>query len=177
MTEIVRMSELNPKRVHGFELKPQAEALQALAQALGITSVRKLRFKGTLSAQGQSDWKLDGHLGATVTQPCVVTLAPVTTRIEEPVQRLFLADWVEPEDAEVEMDGDDTSEPLPATLDLAAVAEEALALALPPYPRAQGAELGKMVVTEPGLAPMDDEAAKPFAGLADLKKKLEGGPH
>jgi len=45
---------------------------------------------------------------------------------------------------------------------------EALALALPLYPRAPDADLGEAVFTTPGQAPMTHEAAKPFAGLADL---------
>ena len=41
-------------------------------------------------------------------------------------------------------------EPLPQALDLGEVMVEALALALPPYPRAPGVELGEVVATEPG---------------------------
>jgi hypothetical protein len=44
--------------------------------------VRKLRFIGTLEPEGAQDWRLTADLGATVVQPCVVTLAPVTTRLE-----------------------------------------------------------------------------------------------
>ena len=51
----------------------------------------------------------------------------------------------------------------------------ALALALPLYPRAPGAELGQAVFAEPGTAPLKDEDLRPFAGLAGLKAKLEGG--
>jgi hypothetical protein len=32
-----------------------------------------------------------------------------------------------------------------------------------------------MVVTEPGVAPMRDEDARPFAGLAGLKDQLSDG--
>ena len=50
---------------------------------------------------------------------------------------------------------------------------EALALALPDFPRAEGVELGPAVFTEPGATPMTDEAAKPLAGLADLRDRLK----
>ena len=50
---------------------------------------------------------------------------------------------------------------------------EALALALPPFPRLEGAELGNIAVTERGITPMSDDDAKPFAGLGDLRKALE----
>ena len=50
---------------------------------------------------------------------------------------------------------------------------EALALALPPFPRAPGAALGDAVFSEPGKAAMHDRDTRPFAGLADLRKSLE----
>jgi uncharacterized metal-binding protein YceD (DUF177 family) len=116
---------------------------------------------------------LRGRLGATVVQPCVVTLEPVTTRIEAPVERLYQADWVEPEAEEAESPEDDRIEALPEVLDLGALIEEALALALPLYPRAAGVELGEAIYTEPGAAPLTDEAARPFAGLKGLIDKAD----
>ena len=73
------------------------------------------------------------------------------------------------------MPEDDTAEPLPEVIDLTEVTREALALALPLYPRAPGAELGEAVFAAPGTAPIRDEDLKPFAGLAALKAKLEPG--
>ena len=71
------------------------------------------------------------------------------------------------------MPEDDEAEPLPAVLDLSEVMQEALALALPAFPRAEGVELGEAVYTEPGAEPMTEEKVKPFAGLAALKKRME----
>ena len=174
MAQMLRIADLNPKKPYRFEVTPNAQVLAEIAQGLGLTALRKLRFTGELTARGKRDWELKAKLGATAVQPCVVTLEPVTTRIDEPVTRLYLADWDDPEDTEVEMTMDDAADPLPATLDLVEVATEALALALPQFPRAEGAELDELVVTEPGADPLTKEASKPFAGLADLKKKLEG---
>ena len=39
-----------------------------------------------------------------------------------------------------------------------------------PFPRADGAELGRRTFAAPGVAPMTDEASRPFAGLAVLKR-------
>jgi len=69
---------------------------------------------------------------------------------------------------------DDSLEPLGREIDLWRVMSEALALALPDYPRAEGAELGTLKVTEPGKEAMGEDDLKPFAGLAGLKSKLEG---
>jgi uncharacterized metal-binding protein YceD (DUF177 family) len=159
-----------------FTLEPDADARRAAAARLGIDAVRKLRFEGTLAPEGTRDWRLEARLGATVVQPCVVTLAPVTTRIDTVVLRAYLADFVEPEEDEAEMPEDETQEPLPDRLDLADVMLEALALALPDYPRAEGAELGGAAFAEPGVKPITDEDARPLAGLAALRDLLREGP-
>ena len=75
--------------------------------------------------------------------------------------------------AEVEMPEDETIDPLGEQIDLWAVMTEALALALPAYPRADRAELETDSAIPPGAAPIEEEETKPFAALADLKKKLE----
>ncbi|MBN2905440.1 MAG: DUF177 domain-containing protein [Rhodobacteraceae bacterium] len=173
--QIIRLSALTGRGATPVRLVPDAAACAQIAKRLGLNALRKLRLEGTLRPEGARDWRLVARLGATVVQPCVVTLAPVTTRIDVDVIRTYRADLAPlPEDEEIEMPEDDTEEPLPETLDLAAVMEEALALALPLYPRAGGAELGEAVFAEPGAQPMRDEDTKPFAGLADLKRKLDG---
>lgn len=169
------VSDLPTKSPTRFEITPDAPARAALAAELGIEGIRKLRFTGGIRTDGKLDWRLDGKLGATVVQACVVTLAPVTTRIDIDVARRFLAEMPDltlDESGEAEMPEDDTIEPLTAEIDPAIVMAEALALALPLYPRADGAELGAANFTEPGVEPLSDEAAKPFAGLAELRDKL-----
>jgi uncharacterized metal-binding protein YceD (DUF177 family) len=172
-TEILRLSDI-ARDGTDFVLAPDAKGLAALADILGIVAIRKLRFAGRLAPLGRTDWELTADLGATVVQECVVTLAPVTTRIDERVIRRYLADMPEPEGTEIEMPADDCDEPLPVTLDLAAVMAEALTLALPPFPRAAGAELGEATFAEKGAKPLSDEDVRPFAGLADLRRSLEG---
>ena len=174
-SQTVRIADLPKTRPTAFELQPDADARRAIAEELGIEGVRKLRLSGEIAPIGKADWQLTGRLGATVVQACVVTLAPVTTRIDEDVTRLYLADMPEPEveaGAEIEMPADDSQEPLPAVLDLKRVMTEALALALPLYPRAEGAELSEAQFAAPGTAPMTDEDARPFAALKDLRDKL-----
>ncbi|MBI1418307.1 MAG: DUF177 domain-containing protein [Limimaricola sp.] len=174
--EIVRLSDLQGRTARPFTLVPDAAGRAAVANALGIIALRKLRFEGELLPEGRRDWRLVADLGATVVQECGVTLAPVTTRIDENILRRYLAgaESVTLEaGAEIEMPDDDTVEPLPGTLDLGAVMIEALALALPPFPRAPDAELGTLSATPPGAAPLDDAAEKPFAGLAALRNKLD----
>lgn len=168
----LRLTDLATRRATPFTLQPTAPERQAVADALGISGVKKLNFSGQLEPQGRSDWTLQATLGATVVQPCVVTLDPVTTRIDEAVTRTYVADLPQPEAAEIEMPDDDTQDPLPAVLDVAAVMIEALALALPVYPRSPDAALESAVFTEPGASPLTDDDAKPFAGLGALRDSL-----
>ena len=170
----LRVADLPARKPARFALRPGAEALPLVAELIGAETVRKLSFAGELRPEGKRDYVLEADLGATVVQPCVVTLAPVTTRIEEHVVRRYLAEMPEPEDDEVEMPEDDSAEPLPDVIDPGAVMLEALALALPLYPRAPEAELGEARFAEPGVAPLTDDELKPFAGLAGLRDKLTG---
>ncbi len=164
-------------RATEFSVRGTAAVAGDIAAGLGLLKLDKLRLSGRIEPVGKADWRLRGELGATVTQSCVVTLEPVTTRIDEPVERLFLAAGLpEPEGGETEVPEDDSVEALGDTIDLLAVATEALALALPPYPRADGATLEDAQFTEPGQTPMTDDDAKPFAGLKALKDQLSQKP-
>jgi uncharacterized metal-binding protein YceD (DUF177 family) len=169
----LRVAELPQNVDTPFSLRPDANHLRQIADELGLSSLRKLSFEGKLTALGSTDWHLNARLGATVVQPCVVTLVPVLTRIDTDITRLFVKDYVEPEEPEAEMPEDDRTEPLGAWIDAVVVMIEALALEVPEYPRADGAELGQVVYTKPGNSPMTDEDARPFAGLANLRQKLE----
>ncbi|UWP93148.1 DUF177 domain-containing protein [Aliiroseovarius crassostreae] len=171
----IRVADLPPNEATPFEIIPSEAQCRAIAADIGVPALRKIRFTGTLAPMGKRDWKMKARLGATVTQDCVVTLAPVTTRIEDEVSRHWIAGLVTaPEGDEVEMPDDVTQEPLGAEIDLGEVLIEALALALPLYPRVEGAALEAQNFTEPGITPMTDEAARPFAGLAGLRDKLSG---
>ena len=172
-TSPLRLADLASRKATAFELMPNAGERAAIAQSLGIIGIKKLTFKGEITPVGRIDWELRAKLGVTVVQACVVTLDPVTTRVDEPVTRIYTANFEEPDENEVEMLVDENVEPLPASVDLAEVMIEAVALALPPYPRSEGADLSDAVFTEGGKAPMTDEDAKPFAGLGDLRKTLE----
>ena len=171
MSDTIRLAEVTkPRR---FALAPDAAAREAIAGRLGILGVKKLSFEGEIVPEGRDDWRLEARLGATVVQPCVVTLEPVTTRIDEDVARLYLTDMPEPEGDEVEMPEDDTAEAAPLAINVAEVMEEALALALPPWPRKEGVEPVEVSVSEPGIEPLSDDDVKPFAALKTLKDRME----
>lgn len=169
----LRVADLPQNAPTPFELRPGAKALDGIKTDLGLLGLRKLSFVGDVRAQGKRDWALSGKLGATVIQPCIVTLEPVTTRIDIPVSRLFVADWADPDEPEFEIPEGDETEPLGTEIDPRQIMIEALSLALPQYPRKEGAELGQADYTEPGKQAMTDEDVKPFAGLAELRDALK----
>jgi len=169
----LRVADLPQNAPTPFDLRPDAQALEALKHELGLLGLRKLSFVGALRAQGKRDWQLDAKLGATVIQPCVVTLEPVTTRIDIPVTRVFIADWSDPDEPEFEIPEGDETEALGAEIDPALIMVEALSLALPQYPRKDGAELDQADFTEPGKQALTDDDVKPFAGLAGLRDALK----
>lgn len=173
---IILVASLNGRKPRQIQIQPDATSCAEIAGYLGLSALRKLRFDGTLRPQGKQDWTVSGQLGATVVQPCAITLAPVTTRIDTAVTRTFIADWSEPDGDEVEMTLDETLDPLGNRIDLSAIVIEALALAIPDFPRAEGAELaqdGVLRAAPDGESPLSDEAVKPFAALAALRDKLD----
>ena len=171
----LRSATLSARKPTRFHLRPDLEQRRGIAEALGLLDLPALAFKGELRPVGQRDFLLKAELVARAVQPCSVTLAPVATTIDDTVRRTFVRDFVIPDADEVEIPEDDSTEPLPEVIDVADVAREALALALPLYPRAPGASLGEAVFAEPGTAPLRDEDLRPFAGLAALKAKLTEG--
>jgi len=145
---------------YDLDLQATPEELEALASFLGLMKLAKFSFRGVAEA-GE-----DGTF----------TLAPVRTRLDVQVVRRFSKDWIAPgDDRQMQEDEDENLERLRDPLDFGMIAAEALALNLPPYPRAADAELGQQQFTEAGVAPLTDDDVKPFAGLAALKAKMEGG--
>ncbi|MBD1205785.1 MAG: DUF177 domain-containing protein [Rhodobacteraceae bacterium] len=170
----LRSASLATRKPTRFDLRPDRATRQWIAVQLGLVDLPAFRFTGEIRPDGRNDFTLDATMTAEAVQPCSVTLAPVIARLTEQVRRRYIADWQEPDGDEVEMPEDDTQDPLPEIIDPALVAMEALELALPLYPRADGVELGEAVFAAPGTAPLKDEDLRPFAGLAALKSRLDG---
>lgn len=166
-----RSAALSHRKVTRFRLAPDAGAREDIAASLDLIDLPELLFEGEIAPAGRADFTLTGRLRARAVQACVVSLAPVPAQVDEKVARRFLADWAAPEGEEVEMPEDDSAEPLPEVIDLIEILREALALALPLYPRAPGADLGEAVFAADGTQPLRDRDLRPFAGLAALVRK------
>ncbi len=171
-----RSGAVSGRKTIRFTFAPDAAARTSIAQVLGLLDLPEFVLKGELQPMGRIDVALRADLAALVIQPCSISLAPVTSRLKDRVERNYRHDFEDPKGDEVEILGDD-AEALPEVIDVAAVAIEALALALPLYPRAKGIDLGSVVATPPGAQPLTDETLKPFAGLAGLADKMKkSGP-
>lgn len=172
----LRMGALSGRKPTRFRFAPEPEARAALARSLGLLGLSGLTLTGEIRPVGKGDFRLEARLTARAVQACSVTLAPVPAVVDEDISRVYLADYAAPEGDEIEILGEDDSEPLPEVIDLSDLAGEALMLALPLYPRAPGAALGAKVFAPPGQEPLTDEALKPFAGLAGLAGALKKTP-
>ena len=71
------------------------------------------------------------------------------------------------------MPEDDSVEPMPEVIDLSEIAAEALALALPLYPRAPGVDFTQALHAGDGVAPLSDQDVKPFSALQGLAEQLK----
>ncbi|MBB5516367.1 uncharacterized metal-binding protein YceD (DUF177 family) [Rubricella aquisinus] len=148
---------------------------EALAAILDAIEVPKFRMTATLSPLGRDGWSLKGSVRATVIQPCVVSLRPVVSRIDAPISLRYMPEERPNADIEVmtELSDDVDTEPLTPQIDVGLAAQEALALALPPYPRHKDASLPAM--DDAGDTPdAAEEKPNPFAALSELRDKLEG---
>jgi uncharacterized metal-binding protein YceD (DUF177 family) len=154
-----------------------AEAnLAAIARFIGVERVEALAFEGRVRGWQAHGWRVTGRVTARVVQSCVVTLEPVEAAIEAELDRTFLpvAELPEaPEEVELTEDSLDAPDPLGDAIEIGALVLETLALELDPYPRAADAAFGARVYAAPGVEPLTDEAMRPFAGLAELKERLE----
>jgi uncharacterized metal-binding protein YceD (DUF177 family) len=142
---------------------------------LDLITLKKPKFSGCILPLGEGDWILTAELGATVEQPCSVTLEPVQARIQTNMSRTFRKSPIELSvgGSEYEMPKDDTEEQLAERINLFEFFIEGLSLELEDYPKVNGIQSTKVEYAPPGVTPLTDESARPFAVLAEFKEKLK----
>lgn len=157
-----------PETGRHVELEPDEATRQAIAQEIGLVALPQLSATFDLTRRGADGLRVEGRVTATVVQSCVVTLEPVESEIDEPVELFFQPEPAVETDTGEEADfhpteGEEPPEPLVnGTVDLGTIATEFLILGIDPYPRKEG-----VVFDAP---PANDPASHPFAALAALKK-------
>jgi hypothetical protein len=145
-----------------------------LAELFGIQSLESFSFDYVLEPAAADRAQLTGEIHAELTQLCILTLEPVSERVDEAVSvECWPREQIGAEDA---TGGDPDPGAIPADppapiingrVDVGAVGAEILASAINPYPRREDAEFGWR---DPLTA--DGKASGPFAELAKLKSKL-----
>ncbi|MCW5722390.1 MAG: DUF177 domain-containing protein [Devosia sp.] len=164
---IVRIDKL-PSAGRSVSVKADEPTRAAIAAAMKVTAVE--RFEAELTVVPlRGGLRAQGTLKARIVQPSVVTFEPVVQDIAETVDRVFLpAEHVENHapgaEVFIDLEDDDFPDHIDGPeVDLSALLLETLALAIDPYPRAEGESLDALGLGE------DGGQGGPFAALARLK--------
>lgn len=166
MSELHRPVPLDRIGATGLDVTVEATPAEcsALAERMQLPAVHALTCAFHLVREDRDHFAARGHLRATITQTCIVSMEDFDTEVEETFQVRFVPAEEESEIIDPEADDD-----LPYegnTIDLGEAAAEQLGLAIDPYPRMPGAELPE----EAGAADSEPEPPHPFASLAGLRK-------
>jgi uncharacterized metal-binding protein YceD (DUF177 family) len=156
------------------EIEPTDAIRAELAKLAAVRALPRLSASFDLTRRG-AGVHVAGRVRAQVGQICVVSLEPMESDVDEPVDLLFAPGAA---GAAVAAGGEfeaglasaaaEPPEPLVnGKVDLGAIATEFLILGIDPYPRKPDAEFS------PPKA--DNDGAHPFAALEALKKRPGGG--
>jgi uncharacterized metal-binding protein YceD (DUF177 family) len=152
------------------EIEADLAAREAMAVLVGLREVVSAHASFDLVQKRDGKVHVEGRVRARIGQTCVVTLDPIETEIDEPIDQMFappeqipeLADLVE-DDPNSEVETADPPEPIVnGQIDLGRLAADALFLGIDPYPRKPGAVFAP-------LAEAADAKDHPFAALKALK--------
>ncbi|MEZ5775374.1 MAG: YceD family protein [Hyphomicrobiaceae bacterium] len=172
-------------------VRASEQELLAIARALDIPAAREFALDYELRPLSRGRYRLKGRIAATLVEACIVTLEPVIEEIAE----VFSVEF-RPEPEGVRADRPpktrrrgaappaESPRPVPREIDLGDLEEEAhepitgqaidfgrvafeeLAIAMNPYPRADGADLDR---TTSGTPDEEGEEETPFAGLRRIR--------
>lgn len=171
----IPVGRLSRGHAESFDISPHPDEIPEIARFMGLEALNALRFRGELVPVDKDGWRIDARLEAEIVQGCVVTLAPVTNRIDAPVTRSYVPEeeFALPAEIDINPEAEDDPDPYGRAIDPGALAMESLALLLDPYPHAPDAARGAFQATPPGAEPLPDGGPRPFAGLAVLKEKFD----
>ena len=156
------------------ETEATAAEREAIAALLELPELRALKLVYRLRRGGGGRYHVTGRLTADVTQTCVVSLEPLPTTVDVPVEVEFwprrLLDELQVRAAESDPDPlFGWPEPIAeGKIDLGPFLYESFATALDPYPKREGAhfEWADEAPKEVG-----ETLTSPFAALEQLKRR------
>lgn len=157
-------------------ISADAEERAGLARLWSVLEVKALSATFQVMRWKRDGVRLKGRVNADIVQACVVTLDPVESHIDEPVEVVFVPEGsklarlpVSSETGEMLLDPDGPDAPevfTGDTVDAGVVAAEHAALAIDPYPRKADVAFGDHIES----TDKDDRKPSPFAVLKDWKK-------
>lgn len=160
-SHVVRIADV-PDEGGCWELSAGPAERAAIATRLGLLGLDLLEASVRLSwVVPGATLRAGGRIRARVVQACVVTLEPVASEIDEPVDILFtLADH--PTEADHDWNA---AEPLTTdSLDIGELITEELSLDIEPYPRSRDAA---DITLGPGVSLLTSDMATPERGAGD----------
>jgi uncharacterized metal-binding protein YceD (DUF177 family) len=171
LSKILRVDELKEGEERSIDInRVERETVAAL---LDLVALDSLRFTFRPYRRGEGRLALHGTLAAAVTQTCVVSLEPMASTLEVPVEiefwpRHLIEDRAETIDEAASHGTLDWPEPIvDGKIDLGPVIYETLATGLDPYPKREGVSFQW---SEPGAQSAGvDKPESPFAALKHLK--------
>ena len=152
------------------DLKADEAIRRAIADVGDLREIFAAEASFDVTPKSGGRYEVTGRVRARIAQTCVVTLEPMESEIDEPIELTFVPPDQIPEMAtlvdEAERSDGDTPDPPEAIengiIDLGRVATDALYLAVDPYPRKPDAVFEPLVET---VNPEDH----PFAALKALQ--------
>jgi uncharacterized metal-binding protein YceD (DUF177 family) len=159
------------------DLEADLATREAMAEVAGLREVLSASAALDVTPEKGGRFHVTGQVRARIGQTCVVTLDPIETDIDEPIDLTFappeqipqLADLID-DTAEGEGEIPDPPEPIEnGVIDLGRLATDVLFLAIDPYPRKPDA------VFEPVVVAADPED-HPFAALKALQLDAKPSP-
>jgi uncharacterized metal-binding protein YceD (DUF177 family) len=171
LTRKLRTSDIEEDVAHTIQATPAEMA--AIVKLLDLVGLEGLKLEYRLRHGAGGRVHLAGHLTAQATQTCVVSLEPVQSVIDVPVEAKF---WPAPLVEELEHKAEDPGRAglldwpetiTDGTIDLGALAYQTLATALDPYPKKPGASFQ----WSQGAKAAEDGESGPFAALKQLKQR------
>jgi uncharacterized metal-binding protein YceD (DUF177 family) len=114
--------------------------------------------------------RIRGRLQASVVQRCVVSLDPVASEIDEPIEVEYAPAAADGTEEVIHLDQPDPPEPLEGeSIELGELVAQHLSVAIDPYPRKAG--LKPLDWSEPARKEGEADPDNPFSVLASLRKK------
>lgn len=175
-----------PVKVGHISSNPVSLAIEAdekecegLARLWKVESVTSLKASVKTGRWKRDGLRISGTFVGELVQNCVVSLKPITTKIEDEFVSHFVPDTsklarrdnLQNGEVIIDVDGPDIPDTFSGnTIDIAVVVAEFAAMAIDPYPRDPEAEIEEKFQSGSSA---DDEAPSPFAALAAIKSELK----